>query len=56
METAQIQKITDEEYFSVKALSASQIKQFDKGAYWFWKSSPFNPDKEPEKETTYITK
>lgn len=51
METAQIQKITDEEYFSVKALSASQIKQFDKGAYWFWKSSPFNPDKEPEKET-----
>ena len=51
METAQIQKITDAEYFSLKALSASQIKQFDKGAYWFWKSSPFNPDKEPEKET-----
>ena len=51
METAQIQKITDAEYFGVKALSASQIKQFDKGAYWFWKSSPFNPDKEPEKET-----
>ena len=51
METQQIQKITDAEYFGVKALSASQIKQFDKGAYWFWKSSPFNPDKEPEKET-----
>lgn len=51
METEQIQKITDAEYFGVKALSASQIKQFDKGAYWFWKSSPFNPDKEPEKET-----
>lgn len=51
METNQIQKITDEEYFSVQALSASQIKQFDRGPYWFWKSSPFNPDKEPEKET-----
>lgn len=51
METNQIQKITDEEYFSVKAISASQIKQFDRGPYWFWKSSPFNPDKEPEKET-----
>ena len=51
METNQITKITDEEYFGVKALSASQIKQYDKGAYWFWKSSPFNPDKEPEKET-----
>ena len=50
-ETQQIQKITDAEYFGVKALSASQIKQFDKGAYWFWKSSPYNPDKEPEKET-----
>jgi len=51
METQQIQKITDAEYFDVKALSASQIKQFDKGAYWFWKASPFNPEKEPEKET-----
>ena len=51
METQQIQKITDAEYFGVKALSASQIKQFDKGAYWFWKSSPYNPDKDPEKET-----
>lgn len=51
METNQIQKITDEEYFAIKALSASQIKQFDRGAYWFWKTSPFNPDKEPEKET-----
>lgn len=51
METQQIKKITDAEYFGVKALSASQIKQFDKGAYWFWKSSPYNPDKEPEKET-----
>lgn len=51
METNQIQKITDEEYFAIKALSASQIKQFDRGAYWFWKSSPFNPDKEPEKDT-----
>ena len=51
METTQIQKITDAEYFSVPAISASQIKQFDRGAYWFWKMSPFNPDKEPEKET-----
>lgn len=51
METTQIQKITDSEYFSVPAISASQIKQFDRGAYWFWKMSPFNPDKDPEKET-----
>lgn len=51
METNQITKITDEEYFGVKALSASQIKQYDKGAYWFWKTSPYNPDKEPESES-----
>lgn len=51
METKQIEKMADAEYFSVPAISASQIKQFDKGPYWFWKSSPFNPDKEPEKES-----
>lgn len=51
METRQIKKMTDAEYFSVPALSASQIKQFDKGAYWFWKSTPFNVKKEPEKES-----
>lgn len=51
METTQIEKITDAEYFDVKAISATQIKQFDRGAYWFWKSSPFNPEKEPEKES-----
>lgn len=49
METIQIDKMSDDEYFAMKAISASQIKQYDKGAYWFWKSSPFNPDKEPEK-------
>jgi len=51
METNQIQKISDKEYFEIPAISASQIKQFDRGAYWFWKSSPFNPEKEQEKET-----
>lgn len=51
MKTKQIEKMTDAEYFSVPALSASQIKQFDKGAYWFWKSTPFNIEKEPEKES-----
>lgn len=51
METIQIKKMTDSEYFSLPALSASQIKIFDKGAYWFWKSTPFNPDREESKET-----
>lgn len=49
METIQIEKMSDDEYFALKAISASQITQYDKGAYWFWKSSPFNPEKEPEK-------
>ena len=49
METIQIEKMSDDEYFALKAISASQIKQYDKGAYWFWKSSPFNPEKAPEK-------
>ena len=49
MYTKQIEKMTDEEYFALKAISASQIKQFDKGAYWFWKTSPFN-DKRPKDE------
>lgn len=51
MDTKQIKKITDEEYFALKAISASQIKQFDKGAYWFWKTSPFN-DNRPKEEKT----
>lgn len=49
METKQIEKMSDDEYFALKAISASQIKQFDKGAYWFWKTSPFNPNR-PEEE------
>ena len=51
METKQIEKMTDEEYFALKAISASQLKQYDKGAYWFWKTSPFNPEKGPEEES-----
>lgn len=51
MKTEEIQKISDAEYFDLKALSATQIKRFDKGAYWFWKTSPFNPEREPDKET-----
>lgn len=51
MRTNQIKKITDAEYFKIKAISASQLKQFDRGAYWFWKSSPFNPDKPEEDDT-----
>jgi hypothetical protein len=47
----EIKKINDAEYFSVKAVSASQIKAYDRGAYYFWKSSPFNPEKAPEEET-----
>ena len=41
----------DDAYFAYKALSASQIKAFDKSKYEFWKQSPFNPDKAPDKET-----
>ena len=41
----------DDAYFAYKALSASQIKTFDKSRYEFWKQSPFNPNKAPEKET-----
>ena len=51
MKTEQIEKMTDKEYFALPAISASQLKAFDKGAYYFWKQSPFNPDKEPEKDT-----
>lgn len=54
MKTNQIEKITDEEYFKIKAVSASQIKQYDKGPYWFWKSSPFNPEKEPEADSNAL--
>ena len=31
METIQIEKMSDDEYFALKAISASQIKQYDKG-------------------------
>lgn len=55
METKQVEKMADAEYFALKAVSASQIKQYDKGAYWFWKSSPFNPDKQPDAETPSLT-
>lgn len=41
----------DDAYFAYKALSASQIKTFDKSKHEFWMHSPFNPEKAPEKET-----
>ncbi len=46
-----IQFIKDEEYFSCKALSASQIKDYNKGAYYFWKRSVFNDEREKEEDT-----
>ena len=55
METKQIEKMSDDEYFALKAISASQVKQFDKGAYWFWKTSPFNPDKPAEKPSDALS-
>ena len=51
METIRTDKMSDKEYFALKAISATQIKQFDKGAYWFWKTTPFNPDRPPEQDT-----
>lgn len=43
---------TEEQYFTYKALSASQIKQYATGgAYEFWKNSVFNPDFQPSTET-----
>jgi len=51
METKQINKMTDAEYFALPAISASQLKAYDKGAYYFWKQSPYNPNKEPEKDS-----
>lgn len=42
----------DDAYFAHKALSASQIKTYATGgAYEFWKSSVFNPEKKPDEET-----
>ena len=41
----------DDAYFAYKALSASQIKTFDKSKREFWKQSPFNPAKAPDKES-----
>lgn len=42
----------DDAYFAYKALSASQIKTYATGgAYDFWKSSVFNPEKKPDEET-----
>ncbi len=41
----------DDAYFAYKAVSASQIKKYDHGAYRFWKDSVFNPEKKPEQET-----
>ena len=41
--------MTEEEYFALPALSASGIKTYAiGGAYEFWKTSPFNPDKKPD--------
>lgn len=51
----QLDKISDEEYFKIPAISASQLKQYDKGAYYFWKTSPFNPNKAPEEESNALT-
>lgn len=50
MEIKQIDKMSDADYFALQAISASQIKQFDKGPYWFWQNSPFNPQYKPDTE------
>lgn len=42
---------TEEAYFDAKAISASQIKSFDKSPYYFWKQTPFNPCRKETKET-----
>lgn len=45
-------RITDKEYFSYKALSKSQIKQYsDVNPMNFWKQCVFNPESEPNKVT-----
>lgn len=41
----------EQEYFNLPALSASQIKTFDKSKREFWKTSPFNPEWKERKET-----
>lgn len=50
MKLTQPDKMTDAEYFALKAISASQIKQYDRGAYYFWQSSPFNPAKAAQED------
>lgn len=40
----------DAEYFALKAISASQIKIYDKSPYEFWRTSPFNPDAVQEED------
>lgn len=44
----------DAEYFVYKAISASQIKAYDKSPYAFFKQSPFNPDIQPEEDKTAL--
>lgn len=52
MENSKTLLNNDSDYFAYKALSASQIKTYaTSGAYDFWKTSVFNPDKKPEEET-----
>lgn len=46
-----VRLLDEAEYFGQQAISASQIKAFDKGAYWFWKQSQFNTEKDEEQET-----
>lgn len=47
-----IERISDKEYFSYKALNKSQIKQWnDANPMAFWKQCVFNPNKEPDKIT-----
>lgn len=41
----------DDSYFAYKAISASQIKKYDHGAYKFWKDSVFNPRKKQTSES-----
>lgn len=42
---------SDDDYFAYPAISASQIKTYDKSPYEFWRTSPFNPEKQPDAET-----
>lgn len=48
-------KNLEQDYYKIKAISASQLKDYADSPYKFWKRTVFNPNRKEQEDTTALT-